>query len=536
MAPHATVLNLAAILEQHARRRPHAEAVVSRDARLTYAQLDAAANRTANALVSIGVRPGDHVALMCPNVPQFLEAYFGILRTGAVVVPLNVVLRPREIACHLRDSDAVALMCYEAGEGSAVDAAREGMKGVSTCRQLIVMTDDPASSGPLKGGRTLAALAAHQPGTFECCPTAPDDTAVIMYTSGSTGQPKGAELTHLNLVTNALAMSEIRRPAAGSDGRHITAITLPLFHCTAQTSQMNAFLHLGGTLVLLPRFDPGALLAAWSGERVTHWIGVPTMFWSLLGHVREHRLDAAAAASSLKLAVSAGAPMPRELMREFVETFGIPVVEGYGMTEASPVVATSRQDRPSKPGTVGEAIFGVEVRTVDADGRAVPTGQPGEIVVRGPNVMKGYYRKAEATRQVIRDGWLHTGDIGTMDDEGYITIVGRKKDVILRGGFSVYPREIEDVLASHPGVAMAAVVGVPDERLGEEIKAFVVKSAGAEVTGEDLRSWCRERLAPFKCPRFVEFRAGLPAGATGKVLNRALGDRRGPAGGAAEEP
>jgi long-chain acyl-CoA synthetase len=519
----ATVLNLAALLEQHVRRRPRAEAVVCGDIRLTFAQLDGMANRVAGALTAIGIGPGDHVALMCPNVPHFPAAYFGILKAGAAVVPLNVLLRPREIAYHLRDSDAGALLCFEGtAELPLAQVARAGVDVVPTCRHLIVMMQDAAAPSPIEDARTLSELTSRQADTFETYPTAPDDTAVILYTSGTTGQPKGAELTHFNMAMNAIIMSELRRAVADAGGRNVTAVTLPLFHSTAQTSQMNAYLHMGGTLVLLPHFDPAALIAAIVRERVTHWVGVPTMYWSLLEYVRGNNVDMSGVASTLRVAVSGGAPMPAELMADFERTLGVRVVEGYGLSETSPVAATDHLERPSRPGTVGQAILGVEIRCVDSEDRPIPAGQPGEIVIRGPNVMKGYYKRAEATGEAMRNGWFHTGDIGTIDADGYVRIVDRKKDMILRGGFSVYPREIEDVLVSHPGISQAAVVGVPDPRLGEDIKAFVVRKPGAALSEDDVRAWCKERLAVFKCPRLIEFRASLPTSATGKILKREL--------------
>ena len=523
MTHQATILNLAAVLEQHVRRRPHAEAVVAGHIRLTYPELDAMANRVARGLTAIGIAPGDHVALMCPNVPHFPAAYFGILKAGAVVVPLNVLLRPREIAYHLRDSDAVALLCFEGtAELPLAHAARAGVDVVPTCRHLIIMMQDPAAPSPIEDARTLSDLTSRQPDTFETYPTAPGDTAVLLYTSGTTGQPKGAELTHANMAMNAVIMSELRRVTADPEGRNVTAVTLPLFHSTAQTSQMNAYLHMGGTLVLLPQFDPAALVAAIARERVTHWVGVPTMYWSLLEYVRENDVDVSAVASTLRLAVSGGAPMAADLMRDFENTFGVRIVEGYGLSETSPVAATGHLECPSKPGTVGQPIFGVEIRCVDDEDRQVPAGQPGEIVIRGPNVMKGYYKRAEATEEAMRNGWFHTGDIGAIDADGYLRIVDRKKDMILRGGFCVYPREIEDGLVSHPAIALAAVIGVPDPRLGEEIKAFIVKKPGTELGAEDLLAWCKEQFAVYKYPRLIEFRTGLPTNATGKILKREL--------------
>jgi long-chain acyl-CoA synthetase len=521
------MLNLSAVVEQHTRRRPDAEALVCGDRRLTYAQLNAWANQIANALAASGIRRGDHVALLCPNLPYFPAVYFGILKTGATVVPLNVLLKPREIAYHLRDSDAKAMFCFQGtAELPMAEAAKAAIAVVPACKQLIVLPHPSIPLDPaLEEGPEVVPLArfigAHTV-TFETVATSPDDTAVILYTSGTTGQPKGAELTHLNMVVNGMCAAELCAWAHDDNGRHATAVTLPLFHATAQTAQMLAYLHLGGTLVLLPRFDPAALLATMTAERITHWIGVPTMYWTLLKHAREQNIDVSTAAATLRLSVSGGAPMPVELMRDFEKAFGVRIVEGYGLSETSPVATFNHVDRPSKPGTVGQPLFAVDIMIVDDKDEPVETGQPGEVVIRGHNVMKGYYKQPEATAEAMRNGWFHTGDIGVLDADGYLSIVDRKKDMILRGGFNVYPRELEEVMLKHPAVSLVAVVGVPDERLGEEVKAFVVKKAGADVTEDALRAWCQEQFAAYKYPRLFEFRTELPTSATGKILKREL--------------
>ena len=451
------MLNLSAVLEQHTRRRPDAEALVCGDTRLTYVQLNAWANQIANALAASGIRRGDHVALLCPNLPYFPAIYFGILKSGATVVPLNVLLKPREIAYHLRDSDAKAMFCFQGtAELPMAESAKAAIAVVPACKQLIVLPHPSIPLDPaLEEGSEVMPLARFiggHAGTFETVATSPDDTAVILYTSGTTGQPKGAELTHMNMVVNGMCAAEMCAGSHDESGRHATAITLPLFHATAQTAQMLAYLHLGGTLVLLPRFDPAALLATMNAERITHWIGVPTMYWTLLKYAREQSIDVATAAATLRLSVSGGAPMPVELMRDFEKAFGVRIVEGYGLSETSPVATFNHVDRPSKPGTVGQPLFAVDIMIVDDNDEPVETGQPGEVVIRGHNVMKGYYKQPEATAEAMRNGWFHTGDIGTLDEDGYLSIVDRKKDMILRGGFNGYPRELEEVMPKHPAV------------------------------------------------------------------------------------
>ena len=523
------MLNLASVLEQHARRRPGAEALVWGDTRLSYVQLNSWANQIANGLWASGIRKGDHVALLCPNLPYFPAVYFAILKAGATVVPLNVLLKPREIAYHLRDSDAKALFCFQGTpELPMAESARAAAAVVPSCSQLIVLPSSGEAAGcapPAEPGEaviTLEQFLAGQPAEFETCATAPDDTAVILYTSGTTGQPKGAELTHLNMVVNGMVSAELCAGSSGENGRHATAVTLPLFHATAQTAQMIAYFHLGGTVVLLPRFDPAALLATMQSERVTHWIGVPTMYWTLLNHAREKGIDISAAAATLRLAVSGGAPMPVELMKDFEQTCGVRIIEGYGLSETAPVASFNHLDRPSKPGTVGQPLFAVDIMVVDEKDVPVPAGDAGEVVIRGHNVMKGYYKRPEATAEAMRNGWFHTGDIGILDADGYLSIVDRKTDMILRGGFNVYPREIEEVMLTHPAISLVAVIGVADARLGEEVKAIVVKNAGAELTEDELRAWCKEQFAAYKYPRHIEFRTELPTGATGKILKREL--------------
>jgi long-chain acyl-CoA synthetase len=389
------------------------------------------------------------------------------------------------------------------------------------------MTADPAAPSPVPGAPALGHLMQEHTAGFETRRHRPGDTAVMLYTSGTTGHPKGAELTHENMVLNAAASRDMYLPAIqGGFAQDVALVTLPLFHSTAQTCLMNAGFLGGFRLVLLPRFDPVETLDTMRTEQVGIWIGVPTMYWALLRCVDERHIDPAPVAASLRLCVSGGAPMPVEIMKRFEATFGVRVVEGYGLSETSPVVCFNQLHRPTKPGTVGQPIFGVEVRCIDEHERPLPAGERGEVVVRGPNVMKAYYNRPESTEDVMQGGWFHTGDIGMLDDEGYLTIVDRKKDMIIRGGMNVYPREIEELLLQHPAVSLAAVVGVPDERLGEEITAFVVLKPGAPLSAEELMAWCRDRLAAYKYPRLIEFRESLPIGPTGKVLKRELKSAR----------
>jgi long-chain acyl-CoA synthetase len=353
------------------------------------------------------------------------------------------------------------------------------------------------------------------------------DTAVILYTSGTTGQPKGAELTHSNMVHNALLATRLfgLRP----DDVHLAA--LPLFHSFGQTVQMNAGFAAGATVVLLPRFDAAAALELMQAEQVTFFAGVPTMYHALLHCETTARSDIKKIADRMRIAVSGGAALPAEVMRRFEERFAVPILEGYGLSETSPIATFNRLDRPRRPGSIGLPAWGVEVRVITGDGPDAGPGEPGEIAIRGHNVMKGYFRRPEATAEAIDpQGWFRTGDIGTRDADGYLYVVDRKKDMIIRGGFNVYPRELEEVLLTHPEVSMAAVAGVPHPSHGEEVKAFVVRTPGATITEADLITWCRQTMAAYKYPRIVEFRDSLPMTATGKVLKRQLTGQDEPAG------
>jgi long-chain acyl-CoA synthetase len=520
---HATSVNLACILDQQARLTPEWVALTCSGVNYTYAQLSAYSSQVADGLQASGIRPGDHVALSCPNIPWFPIAYYGILKAGAVVVPLNVLLKPREIAYHLKDSEASAIVVFEGtSELPMATMARTACDEVG-CERLIVATREATGTTSIAGATTLGGLMANCSPRFETRARRPDDTAVILYTSGTTGHPKGAELTHMNILLNAMASRDMFMPARGGGlSQDVALITLPLFHSTAQTCQMNAGVLAGDRLVLLPRFEPGAVLDTMQREQVSFWIGVPTMYWTLLQFAAANNVETSGIAKHLRLCVSGGAPMPGEVMRRFETTFGVRILEGYGLSETSPVAAFNQLHRSSKPGTVGQPILGVEIRCVDAQERVVSVGERGEIVIRGPNVMKGYYNRPEATAEAMRGGWFHTGDVGTLDEEGYLTIVDRTKDMIIRGGFNVYPREIEEVLMTHPGVALAAVLGVPDERLGEEVKAFVVRRGGTALTEGELIAWCRDQFAAYKYPRVIEFRDSLPISATGKILKREL--------------
>ncbi len=520
-----TTLNLASIITHHARLAPESEAIVWEDVRISYGELDRLSNRVANALTAMGIGHGDNVALNCPNLPFFPIVYYGIIKTGAAVVPICVLFTEAEVEYHLRDSDAKAVFVFEGTpELPLLTTTKTAFDKVDGCEHLVVMTAELFAESPLPEHKTLTQITFDRSEEFETYPTSPNDTCAILYTSGTTGQPKGAELTHLNIYSNVTTTFLIHLPVLDfTDGQQKTClITLPLFHTTGQTVQMNTQMYAGHRVVLLPRFEPKHTLETMVAEKVNFWVGVPTMFWALLKYVDETGYDISHIKDAMRVCTSGGAPMPVEVMRSFQEKFGVRVMEGYGLSETSPLATFNHFERPSKPGTVGQPIFGVDVRCFDDNDREVPRGQRGEIVIRGTNVMKGYYKRPEATAEAFRNGWFHTGDIGIKDDEGYISIVDRKKDMILRGGYNVYPRQLEEIIITHPAVSLCAVIGVPDDRLGEEVKAIVVLKQGQHLTPEEFIAWCKTQIAANKYPRHVEFRDSLPIGSTGKIFKRAL--------------
>jgi long-chain acyl-CoA synthetase len=507
------MLNLSILLEDSARHYPERAAVVLGDRRLSYAQVDAAANQVANLLVERGIRPGDKVALSCPNLPYFPIVYYGILKAGAVVVPLNVLLKGREIAYHLNDSQAKAYFCFEGTPElpMAVDGSA-GFEQTDSCEHFFVITADPAAESPIEGLQG-------KPPTFEAVLRAETDPAVILYTSGTTGQAKGAELSHSNLLLNALTCNRLFQSSPGTD-THL--LVLPLFHSFGSTVNMNAGFATASTLVLLPRFDAAAAVKLLESENVTFFAGVPTMYWGLLNALSEG-VDVERIARTMRVAVSGGSSLPVEIIRQVKERFGLQILEGYGLSETSPVATFSDPDSDPRPGSIGVPIWGVEVKLIDESWNTIEgIDEIGEIAIRGHNIMRGYYNRPEATAEVMRDGWFRSGDLGKRDKDGFYYIVDRAKDMIIRGGFNVYPREIEEVLMTHPAVSLAAVIGVPHPSHGEEVKAFVIRTSGATATEEELVAWGREQMAGYKYPRIVTFVETLPMTATGKLLKRAL--------------
>jgi long-chain acyl-CoA synthetase len=503
--------NLATMLRESALSRPDKVAVILDQFRLDYGTLDALSNQVAGSLQAAGVRRGDRVGLMLPNVPQFVIAYYGILKAGAVVVPMNVLLRAPEVAFYVGDSKAKGLITWE-------DFAEEAMKGIAELSRVATyVVNKPGSEALPPGARSFTELLQGGSPAFDMVPTDPDDTAVVLYTSGTTGKPKGAELTHFNLFMCCQVGADRLIDFREDD---VALAVLPLFHSFGQSNVMNTSLYAGGTITLVPRFDVDKVMEVIQRDRVTIFAGVPTMYFALLHHPRAGHYDI----STLRLCVSGGAAMPGEVMKAFEKKFGATILEGYGLSETSPSASFNRSQEERKFLSIGKPIWGVEMRIHNENDEPMEPGQEnvGEIVIRGHNVMKGYFKQPEATAEAMRNGWFHSGDMGYVDAEGFFFIVDRKKELIIRGGFNVYPREVEEVLYAHPAVQEAAVIGIPDEKLGEEVKAVVALKQGDMATEEELIAWCKERVTAYKYPRSVQFVDTLPKGPTGKILKKEL--------------
>jgi len=516
------MLNLSMLLEDSARRYPDRDALIHDEQRFTYAQLNAVSNQVANLLVSRGIRPGDKVALSLPNVPWFPALYYGILKAGAVVVPLNILLKGREIAYHLADSQAKAHFCHESTPDLPIaEFAREGFADTPSCEHLFVISADQVAPG--EGVTALPHALENQSSEFESAVREATDTAVILYTSGTTGQPKGAELSHSNMVMNAQTSNRLFDSRPSQQDTHLTA--LPLFHTFGQTVNMNSAFSVAATLILLPRFDAKSALKIMNEQNVTVFAGVPTMYWGLLDALAAgvDGVDVTRIAANLRKAISGGSALPVEIHKQFRQRFGVQILEGYGLSETSPLAVFSDAESDTRPGSIGTPVWGVQVQLVDAQWKPVTSpNEVGEIAIRGHNVMTGYYNRPAATVEVMREGWFRSGDLARRDEDGFYYIVDRAKDMIVRGGFNVYPREIEEVLMAHQAVSLAAVVGVPHESHGEEVKAFVILGKDADISEGQLIEWTKTQMAAYKYPRMVEFVTSLPMTATGKILKRSL--------------
>jgi len=488
--------NLATNLVRSASTQGERAAVRLDDHVLTYAQLMDAAGGVAGAIRARGLEPGDRVGLVLPNIPAFPVAFYGALLAGCTVVPMNPLLKGREVQYYIEDSGMRLLFAAEGAGQAAREAA--GLTGIDA-----VPVD---AFGPK--AEDLAGEPLREPE-----PRGNDDTAVILYTSGTTGKPKGAELTHANMGTNAAMTVDTLIEITPDD---VVMGCLPLFHVFGLTCGLNASVLSGSCLTLLPRFDGGKALEIIQRDRVNVFEGVPTMYSAMLHREDRDRFDV----STLRVCISGGSAMPVEVMKAFEDAFGCTILEGYGLSETSPVASFNQPHAERKPGSIGTPVRGVEMRVVDNAGEDVATDAVGEIAIRGENVMKGYWGRPEATAEAIPDGWFRTGDMARRDADGYFYIVDRKKDLIIRGGYNVYPREIEEALYEHPAVAEVAVIGLKHASLGEEVGAAVALKPGQSADEGELQAFVKERVAAYKYPRHVWIVGELPKGPTGKILRR----------------
>jgi long-chain acyl-CoA synthetase len=500
--------NLAMMLRESAAARPDKALMHAGDAAFTYAEVDAISGRVAASLRGLGLEPGDKVAVQLPNLPQFLFCYFGILKAGMTMVPLNPLLTGPEVAYHLEDSDARLLVTFEL-------FAESGLAGARTAGGVPTYVVGAGTAAAPEGARAFDELLNGEDDD-DIYATSSDDTAVLLYTSGTTGKPKGAELTHFQLYMNCTVAGELF--AVTPDD--VSLAVLPLFHVFGLSSVLNNVVRYGASLVLLPRFEAKDALDALEKYRCTIFAGVPTMYVALLQEELGDR-----DLTALRACVSGGASIPAEVIREFEENVpGAVILEGYGLSETASTTTFNISAEQRKVLSVGKPIWGVEVTVVDPEGNPLPPGEDnvGEIVVRGHNVMKGYYKRPDATAKAMKAGWFRTGDLGYHDEDGYLFVVDRLKDLVIRGGYNVYPREVEEVLYEHADVVEAAVLGRPDDRLGEEVVAFVALRPGTTVGPAELTAHCQERLAAYKYPRDIQVMETLPKGATGKILKREL--------------
>ncbi|GLB58824.1 fatty acid--CoA ligase family protein [Cytobacillus sp. NCCP-133] len=510
-------MNLTEQLHETAKKMGNKPAYYFMDQSSTYAELDGAVTKFADGLSKLGVKQGDHVALLLGNSPHFMIGLHGAMRLGATVIPINPIYTPDEIGYIVNNGDVKAVVTLDL----LVPLVEKMHHALPKVEHYIICETPQGRASELDAKvlsvypkmKSFTQLAASGDLGFEGPVLDDEETAIILYTSGTTGKPKGAMLSHKNLYSNAKDVSNYLH--MNEDDRVIT--TLPMFHVFCLTVALNAPLMNGATILIDPKFSPKEIFRLAKKYEPTVFAGVPTMYNFLLQYEDGNPEDL----QSLRLCISGGAAMPVALLHGFEKKFNVMISEGYGLSEASPVTCFNPLDKSRKPGSIGQSILNVENKVVNELGEEVPIGEVGELIVRGPNVMKGYYKLPEETAATIRDNWLYTGDLAKKDEEGYFYIVDRKKDLILVGGYNVYPREVEEVLYNHVDIVEAAVLGVPDPNLGEAVRCFVV-SKNPELTDEQLLAYCSRYLAKYKVPASIEFLDELPKNTTGKILRRAL--------------
>lgn len=506
-------LSIPDLLRNTAKQYPNNHALSFYGQKTAYSELLHLANQFASSLQQLGVEPNDRVAIMLPNCPQYVISYYGILTAGAIVTQINPMLVERELLHILEDSGTETIVVYE----PLYDQVKK-LQPVSAIKNIIVVTFNEG----VENAKDWSFPHFLNKGTgrvYEAAINSAEDVAVLQYTGGTTGRSKGAMLTHRNLVANVIQSHEFFKSSI-EEGKEKYLTVIPLFHVFGMTSCMNFSIYTASESIMLPRFDLEEVLLTIKSEQPTVFPGVPTMYVALTNHpqAEQYNID------SMKVCNSGSAPMPVELLMEFERKTGAKILEGYGLSEASPTTHCNPMFAQRKEGSVGIGLPSTEYRIVDlgAGTEDVPAGELGELIIKGPQVMKGYWNMPEETEHTLRNGWLYTGDIAMMDEEGYVFIMDRKKDLIIAGGFNIYPREVEEVLYEHPSVQEAVVIGVPDPYRGEDVKAILVLKAGKTATEEELQLFCKQNMAAYKVPHTFEFRSVLPKTNVGKILRRAL--------------
>ena len=512
--------NLSIVLEDNAQKIPSHTAIISGEKKISFKELDQLSNKVANLILGLGVKPGDSIALQCPNIHFFPIIYYGILKMGGIVVPLSILLKKKEISYILNNSNTKLFFFYEGDQTLNIfGEAKQAIKKCPKLKDSVLIENEDSFFSKNLSIKKFSPLMENESSEFELSSTNSNQTAVIIYTSGTTGKPKGAELTHSNLAWNAKITIDLFNFRKGD----IALNVLPLFHIFGQNCIMNASIFAGISNILLKRFEPEKVIQIIQKKKVTIFAGVPTMFWGLLNGLN---LFDSKKIQLLKkhwrIALSGGAAMPVELLNDFEKTYGVPIFEGYGMSEASPLVTYNFPGHKRKIGSVGLPLWGVQVKVVDNRLIKLPNYKVGQIIFRGHNVMKGYFNNDKATKNAIKNGWMHSGDLGYRDEEGYFFVVDRMNDMIIRGGANIYPREIEEEIIKHPKISLVAVVGIPDQRMGEEIKAYLVLKKNQIISKAEFKAWIMEKVAANKYPREIEIVKELPINATGKILKRKL--------------
>ncbi len=496
--------NIYELIEKAAASNPDHTALIFGENQISYSGLKEAADRLAAGLRALGMHKGERIALMLPNVPQFVMSYFALHKLGVIIVPVSIYYKADEIHHLMEDSEAHGIIYWEKFREEVIPA----VKDLPYCRHKLVLGDE-IESGEL---RLNFLMESNEPfGEKEN--VNPDDTALIVYTAGATGRPNGAELSHANIIFDVEACLDVLELKP----EHKTLAPIPFYHPLGHTLTLSLFSHACGSIVLIPKFEPDIIFKLAAFEKPTHIIAVPSM-------IRELLLDTSHESnlSGVRYVIVSGEALKEEELNAFETRFDVPVLEGYGLTEASPMVSLNRLNIERVPGSIGLPLPGMDLKIVNEEGDEVKPGQIGEIIVKGPNVMKGYLNRPEATRKALVNGWLHTGDLARLEENGYAFIVVRKKNVIIKSGFNVYPREVEKYLLAHPKIAEAVIAGLPDPNTGEEIHAAIVLKEKQTATSEEIISYSKERMAAYKCPKTVCFLNDIPKGPAGRILRNKI--------------